>query len=114
MKNLVWQQHRHQKVFYRGALQYICAVGFDILKFEQTSLFYSVSYFNLGGGWSCGSPLLKKNSTRLGQLRKSTGEFGRSAQGTPNLTIKKLGPTRFARAAQFITIGLYSLMVLFW
>ena len=23
MKNLVWQQNRHQKVFYRGALQYI-------------------------------------------------------------------------------------------
>jgi len=50
MKNLVWQQNSHQKVFYRGALQYICAVGLDILKFEQTSLFYSASYFNLGGG----------------------------------------------------------------
>jgi len=25
-------------------------VGLDILKFEQTSLFYSASYFNLGGG----------------------------------------------------------------
>ena len=49
MKNLVWQQNRHQKVFYTGALQYICAVGLDILKFEQTSLFYSASYFNLGG-----------------------------------------------------------------
>ena len=36
--------------FYRGALQYICAVGLDILKFEQTSQFYSASYFNLGGG----------------------------------------------------------------
>jgi len=24
---------------YRGALQYICAVGLDILKFKQTSLF---------------------------------------------------------------------------
>jgi len=35
---------------YRGALQYICAVGLDILKFEQTSLFYSASYFNLGWG----------------------------------------------------------------
>ena len=50
MKNLVWQQNRQQKVFYRGALQYICAVGLVILKFEQTSLFYSASYFNLGGG----------------------------------------------------------------
>ena len=49
MKNLVWQQNRHQKDFYRGALQYICAVALDILKFEQTSLFYSASYFNLGG-----------------------------------------------------------------
>jgi len=30
----------------------ICAVpvGLDILKFEQTSLFYSALYFNLGGG----------------------------------------------------------------
>jgi len=30
----------------------ICAVELDILKFEQTSLFYSASYFNLGGAWS--------------------------------------------------------------
>jgi len=51
MKNFEWQQNRHQKVFHRGALQYICAVGLDmILKFEQTSLFYCASYFNLGGG----------------------------------------------------------------
>ena len=27
---------------------YICAVGIDILKFEQTSLFYSALYFNWG------------------------------------------------------------------
>ena len=32
----------------RGALQYICAVGLDILKFEQTSRFYS-AYLNSGG-----------------------------------------------------------------
>jgi len=25
-------------------------MGLDILKFEQTSLFYNASYFNLGGG----------------------------------------------------------------
>jgi len=50
MKNLVWQQNRHQKVVHKGTLQYICAVGLDILKFEQTSLFYSASYFILGGG----------------------------------------------------------------
>jgi len=25
-------------------------MGLDILKFEQTSLFYNVSYINLGGG----------------------------------------------------------------
>jgi len=50
MKNSVWQQKCHQKVFYRGALQYSCTVGLDILKFEQTSLFYSALYFNLGGG----------------------------------------------------------------
>jgi len=60
----------------------------------------------------CCSPLLKKTTTHLGQLRKSTGEFGRSPQGKPKLTITKLRPTRFARPAQFITIGLYSLMVL--
>jgi len=31
---------------------YISAVGLDILKFEQIFLFYSASYFNLGGAWS--------------------------------------------------------------
>jgi len=45
-----YQQNRHQKVFYRGL--YICAVGLDVLKFDQTSLFYSVSYFNWGEIWS--------------------------------------------------------------
>jgi len=49
MKSLVWQQNRHQKVY--GGLC-LCAVGLDILKFEQTSLFYNASYFNLGGAWS--------------------------------------------------------------
>jgi len=49
MKIFVWQQNRHQKVFW-GALQCICVVGLDIVKFEQTSLLYSTSYFNLGGG----------------------------------------------------------------
>ena len=39
----MWQQNRHQKVIYRLKARgvYICAVGLDILKFEQTSLFYS-------------------------------------------------------------------------
>ena len=60
----------------------------------------------------CCSSLLTKTTTHLGKLRKSAGEFGRSAQGTPKLTITKLRPARFARPAQFITIGLYSLMVL--
>jgi len=46
MKSLVHQQNRHQKVLNRGL--YICAVGLDMLKFEQTSLFYSASYFNWG------------------------------------------------------------------
>ena len=59
----------------------------------------------------CGSHLLKKIKTLLGQLRESVGEFGRSAQGTPKLTIKKLRPARFTRLAQFITTELYSLMV---
>jgi len=31
----------------------------------------------------------------------------------PKLTIKKLRPARFTRPAQFITIGLYSLMIFF-
>jgi len=35
-----------------------------------------------------------------------------SVHGMPKLTIKKLRPAGFARTAQFITIGLYSLMVL--
>jgi len=56
MKSLFWQQNRHQKVYegrrggrggYTGGI-YICAVVVDILKFEQTSRFYSYSYFNLG------------------------------------------------------------------
>ena len=51
MENLVWQQNRHQKVSV-GELynEYICAVGLDILKFEQASLFCSAWYFNLGVG----------------------------------------------------------------
>jgi len=63
MKSLVWQHNRHQKVYgglclcaVGGGLSIgglcICAVGLDILKFEETSLFYSASYFNLGGAWS--------------------------------------------------------------
>jgi len=46
MKNLVWQQNHHQKVFYR---LYICAEALDVLKSEQTSLLYSASYLNLWG-----------------------------------------------------------------
>jgi len=30
MKNLVWQQNRNQKVFYRGALQYIYFVQWGL------------------------------------------------------------------------------------
>jgi len=36
----MWQQNRHQKVFYRGLC--ICAAEFDILKFEQTCLHVSI------------------------------------------------------------------------
>jgi len=36
--------------------------------------------------------------------------FTGSVHGTPKLTIKKLRPAGFARPAQFITTGLYSLM----
>jgi len=60
----------------------------------------------------CGSTLLKRTTTHLGQLRESTGEFRRSAQGTPKLTIKKLRPARFTLLAQFIITELYSLMFL--
>jgi len=52
MKSLVWQQNRHQKVFCRLGGLYICAMGLDVLRFEQTSLFYCASFFNLGGAWS--------------------------------------------------------------
>jgi len=47
MKSLVCQRNRHRKVFNRGF--YMCAVGLDILKFEQTLLFYNAPYFNWGG-----------------------------------------------------------------
>ena len=54
----------------------------------------------------CGSSLLKKkNSTRLGQLRESTGEFGRSAQGTPKLTVKKLRPARFRSTSRSVLLS---------
>jgi len=55
----------------------------------------------------CGSSLLqKKNSTRFGQLRKSTGEFSRSAQGTPKLTIKKqLRPARFRSTSRSVLLS---------
>jgi len=35
-----------------------------------------------------------------------------SVHGMPRLTIKKLRPAGFARPAQFITTGLYSLMAI--
>jgi len=54
----------------------------------------------------CGSSLLKKNSTRLGQLRESTGEFGRSAQGMPKkLTIKKLRPARYRSTSRSVLLS---------
>jgi len=33
----------------KSFIGYICAVGLDILKFEQTSLFYSASFLNSRG-----------------------------------------------------------------
>ena len=47
--------------------------------------------------------LKKKNSTRLEQLRESTGEFGRSAQGTPKLT--KLRLTRFRSTSRSVLLS---------
>ena len=44
-------------------------------------------------------------TTHLGQLRKSTGEFGRSAQGTPMLTIKKLRPARFRSTSRSVLLS---------
>ena len=48
MQSTATQENGHQEVFYREL--YICAVWLDILIFEQISLFYSSSNFNLGGG----------------------------------------------------------------
>jgi len=48
-----------------GAL-YICAVGLDVLKFEQTSLRYSDSYFNLGGLELCFGGAKRTKSTPSG------------------------------------------------
>jgi len=47
---------------------YICAVGPDILKFEQTSLFCSASYLNSGGirAWSFVSEELSPSKTPQG------------------------------------------------
>jgi len=121
--------HHHPKFaekIYFGVLHHPIKFHAKIL----TGKFYLSKKKSLLGGWAlfrlnflamtcqtvrlCCSPLLKKTTTHLGQLCKSTGEFSRSAQGTPKLTIKKLRPADFVRPAQFITIGLYSLMVLFW
>jgi len=54
----------------------------------------------------CGSSLLKKrNSTRLEQLRESTGEFGWSVQGTPKLTIKKLRLAHFRSISRSVLLS---------
>jgi len=53
----------------------------------------------------CCSPLLKTTTTHLGQLHESTGEFGRSAQGTPKLTIKKLRPARFRSTSRSVLLS---------
>jgi len=59
----------------------------------------------------CGSSLLKKNSTRLEQLLESTGEFGRSVQGTPKLTIKKLRPARFRSTLRSVLLSDESVLI---
>ena len=45
------------------------------------------------------------NSTRLGQLRKRTGESSRSAQGAPMLKIKKLRPARFCSTSRSVLLS---------
>jgi len=57
------------------------------------------------GRIQCDSSLLKKNSTLLGQLRENTGGFGRSAQGTRKLTIKKLRPARFRSSSRSVLLS---------
>jgi len=60
---------------------------------------------NDSGTILCGSPLLKKTTTHLGQLRKSTGEFSRSGQGTPKLTSKKLRPACFRSTSRSVLLS---------
>jgi len=47
MKSFVWCGNRTVARKSSVGGLYICTVGLDILKFEQTPLFYSASYFNV-------------------------------------------------------------------
>ena len=49
--------------------------------------------------------LLKKSSTHLGQLRESNGEFGRCAQGTPELRTKKLKPACYRSTSRSVLLS---------
>jgi len=52
---------------------YICAVGLDILKFEQTSQFYSASYLNSEGLQLCfGGPKPIKDPMATGLCGKAS------------------------------------------
>ena len=45
---MAWRANKTVTRKYSIGGLYICAVGLDILKFEQTLLFYSALYFNWG------------------------------------------------------------------
>ena len=66
---------------------------------------YKVIAQTLSERKSCCSPLLKTITTHLEQLRESTDEFSRSAQGTPKLTIKKLRPARFRSTSRSVLLS---------
>jgi len=90
----------------------MCNKIWGFFSFKQT---FTTAYERTGVSIVlCGSPLLKKTTTHLGQPRESTGEFSRSVQGTPKLTITKLRPAYYVRLhAQFCyQTNLYSLMVI--
>ena len=50
-------------------------------------------------------PSKEEQQHTLGQLREITCEFGRSAQGTPKLTTKKLRPARFCSTSRSVLLS---------
>jgi len=82
----------------------ICAVELDILKFEQTSLFYSASYFNLGGAWSFVSEGLsppKHPPMATGLCVKTSACF------LMQLTRKSTYVMRYVKLARYVKLSVY-------